>query len=288
MNRLPLPTIEFRTALEAAFQGIADENRRGLHFSAFADFAQLEEAYCDNAVAGSLHAMSRVASGPADPVVLGGLHKSDLTALYSKYFVPANKPARRLYEELKVTANGKCPLCGGVGHVRTLDHYLPKANFPLYSVLPKNLVPCCRDCNTEKLNSFALTADEQTLHPYFDADRYFTERWVDAIVIVGKIPVIEFFAAPPSNWSDIEVSRAKAHFDAYGLAAKFSVEAGADLPETIQTRVTTMAASTPEAFSSYLSEKSETLALPVNHWRRVMFAALARDVWFCSQTFIQT
>ena len=99
------------------------------------------------------------------------------------------------------------------------------------------------------------------------------------------MPVLEFFAAPPRHWSALEASRVRAHFRAYNLGAKFSVEAGADLPETVQTRRTTMAAHTPAEFSSYLLEKSQTLALPINHWRRVMFSALSRNEWFCSQNF---
>ncbi|TPJ42888.1 HNH endonuclease signature motif containing protein [Mesorhizobium sp. B2-7-1] len=59
-----------------------------------------------------------------------------------------------------------CPFCGGLGHTWTLDHYLPKANFPAYSVNPSNLVPCCRDCNSGKNASFGAELHEQTLHPY--------------------------------------------------------------------------------------------------------------------------
>jgi hypothetical protein len=284
MKKLPPPTLSFSTALTEAISGIGNNADRTMYTAAFLDSAAVETAYEDGARAATLYSMPRV-TGTDDPVVHGTLRKSHLTKLYTQYFVPGTKPARRLYEEIKVTANGKCPLCGGVGHVRTLDHYLPKANFPVYSVLPANLVPCCRDCNSEKLNAFAATRGLQTLHPYFDHDRFFNERWVDARVVQNDPPVVEFSVAAPVGWDADDRLRVQSHFDEYGLANKFSTEAAADLPETIQTRRTTMSASSPAEFSNYLNEKSQTLALPVNNWRRVMFAALAADFWFCTQTF---
>lgn len=277
--------MSFAASLAEAISGIGSAAARAAHTAAFVDSTNIETTYVDGARATTLYSFPRITSNDDDPVVLGSLCKSHLTKLYTQYFVPDTKPARRIYEAIKVAANGKCPLCGGVGHVRTLDHYLPKANFPVYSVLPANLVPCCRDCNSEKLNAFSITRGGQTIHPYFDHPRFFEERWIHARVIPSDPPVLEFFVAPPPHWHTDDQARAQAHFVEYGLADKFSVEAGADLPETIQTRRTTMAANTPEEFSAYLAEKGKTATLPVNNWRRVMFSALAADVWFCAQTF---
>jgi hypothetical protein len=36
-------------------------------------------------------------------------------------------------------------------HLRTtIDHYVPKEEYSEYSILPKNLLPCCARCNTIK------------------------------------------------------------------------------------------------------------------------------------------
>lgn len=285
MKKLPPPTLSFSTALIEAISGIGSEAVRNTHTAAFDDPGQIESGYVARAQAATLFELPRVA-GVGDPIVHNGLCKSHLTKLYTQYFVPETKPARRLYEAIKVSAHGKCPLCGGVGHVRTLDHYLPKANFPVYSVLPANLVPCCRDCNSEKLNAFAEVRNQQTLHPYYDDARFFTEQWVYARVIPSSPPVVEFFVSPPQHWHDDDKLRVQAHFVEYGLAGKFSVEAAADLPETIYTRRTTLIASSPAEFSRYLAEKGNTPTLPINNWRRVMFKALSADQWFCTQSHI--
>ena len=284
MRRLPAPTINFCTALTEATNGIgsavAQANFRAQITNPTA--IAIEAAFRASAQAATLYNFPRIASGAGDPVVHGNLRKSDLTKLYTQYFVPKEKPARRLYDQLKITANGKCPLCGDIGHVRTLDHYVPKANFPLYSVMPGNLIPCCRDCNSEKLDAFSATLDGQTLHPYFDDAKFFNEQWVAARVIAGAPPVIEYYVSPPAHWSLAERNRVAAHFREYGLAERFGVEAGADLPETIDTRRTTLHGLSPLEYSDYLREKSENMSLPVNNWRRVMFSSLANDNWFCT------
>lgn len=283
MKKLSVPKETFSEALLAAISGIGSQQSQLLYTGAFVGSAAIETGYGDGAQGAMLFSFPRVI-GNDDPVVLGTLRKSDLIKLYSQYFVPEGKPAREIYNSIKQIARGKCPLCGGVGHVRTLDHYLPKANFPLYSVLPTNLVPCCRDCNSEKLNAFSTMRGGQTIHPYFDHDHFFTEKWVHARVVPSSPPVLEYFVVAPGNWHPDDRTRAAAHFVEYGLADKFSVEAASDLPETIQTRLTTMANNSPAEFSSYLAEKGATPSTPINNWRRVMFSALAADPWFCSQT----
>jgi hypothetical protein len=275
--------VEFAVAFNAAVDGIGDANLRNSFRTQMIDLTDLEADYRARAGQSALFSLPRVlAKLGADPLVRGTLRKSDLTGLYSQYFAGKGKPARLIYDQLKVTSKGKCPFCGDLGHVRTLDHYIPKANFPLHSVLPLNLVPCCRDCNTEKLGGFPTALETQPLHPYFDDDKFFIEKWVEARVIPGAPPVIEFFVSPPTQWHDHEKSRVAHHFECYDLATRFGTEAGSDLSEVITTRRTTLKDDTPVAFSQYLSEKSNNLSLPTNNWRRVMFNALANDQWFCS------
>lgn len=47
--------------------------------------------------------------------------------------------------------NDLCPICESL-KATTLDHYLPKTDYPLFSVHPLNLIPCCTVCNEHKLN----------------------------------------------------------------------------------------------------------------------------------------
>lgn len=283
MRKLPPPTIDFDTAFLEAVSGIGDLTLAGQYLSSITNRAATEAVYVNAAKAASLHAFPRVISTRgSDPVITGTLTKSHLSKLYTQYFAADQKPARHIYNKLIVTANGKCPFCGDIGHVKNLDHYLPKANFPLFSVMPSNLIPCCRDCNSEKLNSFSNTQAGQSLNPYFDDDKYFTERWISARVVAGAPPIMEFFVSAPAHWSAVEQARVEAHFSDYSLASRFGVEAGGEISEAIQTRRTRLADHDPVEYSDHLREVSDISPALTNNWRRVMYAALAADAWFCS------
>lgn len=81
--------------------------------------------------------------------------KDKLIKLYSKLY--NNKVAKLYYDAICSTSN-KCPFCE-FGQVATLDHYLPKLKFPIFSILPYNLVPCCRDCNSNKGDRYVKDID---------------------------------------------------------------------------------------------------------------------------------
>ena len=62
-----------------------------------------------------------------------------------------------------------CPSCGEAGTPNTLDHYLPKGEYPHFCVTPYNLFPMCDICQNKKSNK---TRDQNNrrifIHPYFD------------------------------------------------------------------------------------------------------------------------
>ncbi|NHN89990.1 hypothetical protein [Acetobacter conturbans] len=62
-----------------------------------------------------------------------------------------------------------CPSCGEEGTPNTLDHYLPKEQFPHFAITPLNLTPMCDICQGAKGTK---TTDESGrrmfLHPYYD------------------------------------------------------------------------------------------------------------------------
>lgn len=79
---------------------------------------------------------------------------------------------QQLRNDLKAINGGgklyKCPLCG-VANVYHLDHYIPRSIMPEFSVMPKNLVYLCEDCNDTKGNKW-LDANKQRLifNAYYD------------------------------------------------------------------------------------------------------------------------
>lgn len=98
----------------------------------------------------------------ADPTFVP--HKDHMTALYSSPPAVLKSHLADLRKEL----SGACPMCGRDA-LGTLDHYLPKADYPEFSFYSRNLVPACDRCNRARGNNVkGADTGERALHPYFD------------------------------------------------------------------------------------------------------------------------
>ena len=60
-----------------------------------------------------------------------------------------------------------CELCG-IGPWDSFDHFLPKASFPEFVVLGRNLIPCCWKCNQLKGDIWADGSRSDVLNLYYD------------------------------------------------------------------------------------------------------------------------
>lgn len=98
-----------------------------------------------------------------------------------------------------------CPMCGSM-HSGTLDHYLPKNGYPIFSVFSKNLVPACK-CNSKRSETLlGVNPGERVLHPYFDdclGERLVSARFED----LGEVPKVSLALNIPNghpNYSAID------------------------------------------------------------------------------------
>ncbi len=102
-----------------------------------------------------------------ETVVNGDVSADELVKLYTGRMV-GNDTGRVHYDRLlSLAKDGLCPYCAH-RNVTTLDHYLPKAKYPRLSTVPINLIPSCKDCNTDKKIDYPATSEEETLHRYYD------------------------------------------------------------------------------------------------------------------------
>lgn len=160
--------------------------------------------------------------------------KDDYEKLYTQYFVPKAKKVRVIYDAILASAKGDCPFCGGIGDPATLDHFLPKAEFPQFSIYPSNLVPSCRDCNMgEKKVGYAKTDEEQTIHPYLDKPIFFEEQWITANYISGSSfdepGEFQYYVNAPDDWSEVDKKRADKYFNDFNLSSRYAKQATASL-----------------------------------------------------------
>lgn len=208
--------------------------------------------------------------------VHGQINKNEMKTLYEDQMVK-NKAGRRVYDKIMLLAPlKKCPFCG-FGTVSTLDHYLPKAPYPTYSVLPYNLVPCCFDCNKGKSTDNANTQNEQTLHPYYD--NYTNEQWLYASIVQTSTVSVKFYVNPPSHWSNIDKDRVKAHFRGFNLEERFAIMAASEFATLREEFV--MFESTPHQIKAVLTKKARVhFSRYKNSWETALYKALSINNWY--------
>ena len=136
----------------------------------------------------------------------------------------------------------------------------------------------------EKNNAAVTRAENQVLHPYFDDDKFYLEKWIYAEVDKTEPPSISFYPKPPTNWDTISKKRVKAHFSDFNLARKYSIEASDELTSLIHQLRKNMGDFNKSHIAKYLLSVAESIPL-INHWKAVMYTAIANDDWFCSRSY---
>lgn len=286
MKRLPKPKDTMKTAFDACFAGMVTQKAKALFRPCEPALIEAEKEYNNLGSRSQLHLVEQpVRFSYENPIIIEMANKKNLVNLYKYYF--AQKPlGRKVYNRIKILGNKRCVFCGGIGHVKNLDHILPKAFFPQLSILPTNLAPICLDCNMgEKGSDFSLSEDEQIIHPYFDDDHFFNEQWISADIVVSDDIALRFYVNPPKHWNPILKKRANHHFNSFGLAERYSLEAATEISTIISARKTSQQRSwDPETYGQHLSEIAEYINFP-NSYRKITYQTLSTSSWFCSQDF---
>ena len=266
MKQLLAPRYTPEEAYMACTSAIVDDQQRERMRRILPIITANAAEFIERVAAGSTWEMPYLRSiRGEDPFVIDDIRKSDLVYLYDYYMVK-REPGRALYDSILVAAGDHCPTCGGIGQPRTLDHYLPKANYPKLAIVPHNLIPACRDCNTDKRNPLID-------HPH---------RWISVSVSHTSPCTITYSASPPVAWSDEDKARAVNHFDLFGIAERYSIQAGSELSILMDLRRSYFSRLPPEAFSDFLRSSANAASLLINGWKKVLYEALADDVVFCN------
>ncbi|MFL0805565.1 MAG: hypothetical protein K6L81_17760 [Agarilytica sp.] len=214
----------------------------------------------------------------------GVVGKAEMEKVYTQRMVGQKAPGRTLYDQLKNAApNGICPLCGQRA-VSTLDHFLPKADFPSLVVVPLNLIPACSDCNKAKLDKVPRRESEQTLHPYYDDVT--REQWLFAEIKETTPGSIRFYTADIDVYDEVLNERVKFHFRELDLGCLYMSNANSTVTE-IQFRLNRLhKKGGKNAVKAYLEEEEESRRdNHVNSWNTAAYQAMMCSDWFCDGGF---
>ncbi|MES2387873.1 MAG: hypothetical protein V4543_07705 [Bacteroidota bacterium] len=217
---------------------------------------------------------------------IGGLvTTSELKKVYTDRLVNKKHKARLHYNNiLHLAPKGKCPLCSQ-RIAKTLDHYLPKSQYPLLAVSPLNLIPACSDCNKDKLVSFPTTNYEETLHPYYDDLE--NDSWLRLALLDVNPMIFDFYVDPPAIWNKLLKKRVKKHFDAFNLNELYITHAAEEF-ENIKKQVTDLYNNGgADSLRSHLLECLTSRELTnKNSWQTALYKGLHNNVRFCNGEFI--
>lgn len=178
-----------------------------------------------------------------------------------------------------------CPFCG-IGEPTTLDHYLPKENFPEYSVLAKNLIPICGVCNSNyKGSKWIKNGQRLFIHTYYDIfpDEYF----LNASITVSSKVAIEFLPTAVGNepyFSDLFDN----HFKNLALKKRYRIKAASEISRKRRSleRIFVRGGTARDVARSLQTEASELeVEYSKNHWKTVLYKALSGSVDFCNGGF---
>ncbi|MEU7176540.1 hypothetical protein ABZ949_34325 [Micromonospora tulbaghiae] len=220
-----------------------------------------------------------------DPITVSDDLKKELLANYDA--LNEGRVLNELRQELlqSITRKGQCPLCGR-GRVYTLDHYLPKANYPEFSILSKNLVPACYRCNNKKLDRMHSPGDARFLHPYFD--KLPSQPILAAHVDVGSEVSAIFSIVDHPAVSPELIRNARYHFRTLSLGDTYILDAAAELTE-MHGQLCDVYGPDENSFEvqRWLSARYASIAQArgLNDWKTALYWSLAAHHDFCSGGF---
>lgn len=198
---------------------------------------------------------------------------------YYDYRLVVKEKGRAFYDKIIIsTPNNTCPYCG-VRTVKTIDHFLPKTEYPSYSITPVNLVPSCRDCNTGKMVSYPTSSADQTFHPYFDNVE--GDCWMKAELHQTDPLSFQYQVIKPVGWNNNQYERAKSHFSGYKINELFSNEANREL-RGMQKNMKDLYSKDMNLLKDHLTQTLNSCkeGLGINDWKTLMYIELSSNEWF--------
>lgn len=217
MRKIIRPTVNVDRVLDDCIENMLDSSLKTEIIESKNYFINAEIEFETKILNNELYTIAK------NVTISDSLNSEKLIGIYENRLLNKKNNGRIHYDTIFMSApNGKCPYCSQ-RIVKTLDHYLPKSIYPLYSITPINLVPSCSDCNKDKRISSPSNSEEESLHPYYDDIE--NENWLKVKLHNVKPLTLEYFVLPQIAWSELLNKRVEFHFKAYDLNTLFCIHA---------------------------------------------------------------
>lgn len=205
--------------------------------------------------------------------------KSNLLGCYSSKTKAVDNFLGRIIDAQTDEFKQICPYCLILPRT-TFDHYVPEENYPVFSVLGKNLIPSCTTCNGKKLTYWRDSGNRAIIH-------YLNDTIPNVQFIFGTLtfsqntPTINFNLRRGPGVPTRFYSLARLHFQRLDLLARYK-KAVASLLGDITVDIDSVRAEfgnalTAQAITNILLNKSNRLKLLYgnNYWKSISLNILA-------------
>ena len=203
----------------------------------------------------------------------------DMKLLYEDHFVGKKEIIGDYYNQILASTEFICPYFGQP-YVETFDHYMPKANYGVFSVTPQNLIPSCNHCNKTKGDPVYSSESELPYHPYFD--KFDTFIWLKAELQPGKDVCFLFSVETPPEINPIVKQRLETSVSLYGWDEVFMACAAKEFKKTSMHIELQCKRGTISDGISYVNDEIaiETQVNGINNWKNAMLRAILKSDWY--------
>jgi len=172
-----------------------------------------------------------------------------------------------------------CPYCL-LNSPTTLDHYIGQTEFPEFSVLIKNLIPCCYVCNQRKDENWRRNYRRRFIHFYNDT--FLDNRFLYANLVFNNndVPNIDFKIIKPENITDYEFEIISWHFEDLDLRNKYIARSNAMLSTEIEIiKNSYKRGDSIQSISQVVIDKyTNTIGFGVNYWQNCLYETISNNI----------
>lgn len=171
--------------------------------------------------------------------------------------------------------------------VTTIDHHIPENEYPVYCVMPQNLLPCCFRCNGIKNRYWRDVGLTSRLFIHFYNDTIPNLPFLSGMLAFnGGVPRISYSLSQPLGMTNILYTIIESHFDRLDLLNLYAEGIGVVIGEikksVVSARAVNPALSTADISRVLLSSSNiNKTKFGLNYWQSV-----ATDLLALSQPFL--
>ncbi|MBF7019885.1 hypothetical protein ISO99_08185 [Staphylococcus sp. 18_1_E_LY] len=278
MIKIEKPDISVKKLFHDCIYNLKRENEKLLISHSIEELENIYKKYDEYAIENDLHKFDMRIDTETENIV-GKLYKNKLVnpkekaRLYYDKIINYQKSKKasspiKFNDEFRI-----CPMCH-TSEVDNLDHYLPKAKYPVLSLNPINLIPICSKCNRNKIDYIPNSKYDNLIHLYFDDLENL--NWLN--IEITNIDTLSFtYYVDKLAFEDpILYKRTKRTFEVFGIGKTYEILATTEMEDQIVNLIHFAQCSSKNEFQEYLLSfiKNHTSK---NIWKVALYKELSEN-----------